>query len=59
MNDPTVFGDGPTNNQLVQKPANIPANQVQQPPEQQYQDPPAQPSGKILDQSRVLFQKLY
>ena len=46
MSDPGVFGDGPTNNQLVQKPANIPANQVQQPPEQQYQDPPAQPSGK-------------
>ena len=46
MDDPTVFGDGPSSN-LIQKPAN--ANQAQQPPEQKYQNPPAvqQPTGKI------------
>merc|ERR1711988_2046579 len=47
MDDPTVFGDGPSSN-LIQKPAK--ANQAQQPPEQKYQNPPAvqpvqQPSG--------------
>ena len=46
MDDPSVFGDGTTNNQLIQKPA----NQAQQPPEQKYQNvqPVQQPNGKIL-----------
>jgi len=43
MDDPSVFGDGTTNNQLIQKPA----NQAQQPPEQKYQNvqPVQQPNG--------------
>ena len=46
MSDPSVFGDGTTNNQLIQKPAT--ANQAQQPPEQKYQNPQPvqQPNGK-------------
>ena len=49
MDDPSVFGDGTTNNQLIQKPA----NQAQQPPEQKYQNvqPVQQPNGKILTTS--------
>ena len=49
MDDPSVFGDGTTNNQLIQKPA----NQAQQPPEQKYQNvqPVQQPNGKILSTS--------
>ena len=46
MDDPSVFGDGTTNNQLIQKPA----NQAQQPPEQKYQNvqPVQQPNGNLL-----------
>ena len=52
MDDPSVFGDGTTNNQLIQKPA----NQAQQPPEQKYQNvqPVQQPNGKILTEGLLL-----
>merc|ERR1711988_854528 len=55
MDDPTVFGDGPSSN-LIQKPAN--ANQAQQPPEQKYQNPPAvqqQNAWQIFSATKMLL----